>query len=250
MKHIYNLLVLLLFLSCTANDDFVIISGQATDFEGNIIDSCIVQIKNSDFTTAYETYTNTAGNYSLKVKKGKYMALYAIRPKEYPRENAVAEKDMRLEFWAWNIVADKDLTINPRYHKLELYGAAVFKTFGGYNGFLIYFRPMSLTKYLSYSPNIYLDKKNAEQNADISVKLENLKVKIFIDNEPLKINLIQPITEFEGEGQMPMTAFLVQTDAPKTKPDKSYVIFRIEAENTEFNEKGENLYFYELKNYE
>ncbi|MDR1406978.1 MAG: hypothetical protein LBJ23_02870 [Tannerella sp.] len=89
----------------------------------------------------------------------------------------------------------------------------------------------------------------AERTADLSVKPENLKVKVYADDELLAINSIQAVTEFEGAEKMPVTACLVQVDAPGTIPSKPYVIFRVEAENTEFGEKGENLYFYELKNY-
>ncbi|MDR2911551.1 MAG: carboxypeptidase-like regulatory domain-containing protein [Bacteroidales bacterium] len=230
-------------------ENTITISGQVTDFNGNPIDSCTVGLFHEDFSTAYETCSDSEGNYTLKgVEKGSYMAMYALRMKEYPRENAVPEEDMRLEFWAWNVVADRDLTINPRYHKLELYGLNVFKVMGGYNGFFIYFRPMSVTKVISHSKENYLDKKKMEdQNADVSVKPEYLDVKVFADGEPMKINSITPVEEYGGT--LSITGYIVQVDAPKTKPDKPYVIFRVEAENREFNEKGENLYFYEIKDY-
>ncbi|MDR0732925.1 MAG: hypothetical protein LBF08_02515 [Dysgonamonadaceae bacterium] len=35
-----------------------------------------------------------------------------------------------MEFWAWNVIADTDLTIN---HRLELYGTTIFRIEGGYN---------------------------------------------------------------------------------------------------------------------
>ncbi len=107
--------------------DFIEISGQVTDFEGNPIDSAVVQLKHPDFSEAYSTYSDADGNYKLTgVKKGVYAAMYVLRPKEYPRKNAVSPKDMRLEFWAWNVIADRNLTINPRYHRLELYGLNAF----------------------------------------------------------------------------------------------------------------------------
>lgn len=242
------LFCILFILSVYANaQETITISGQVTDFEGSPIDSSIVRLLYPNFTDAYVTYTDKNGNYRLEnVEKGKYMAMYALRPKEYPRANAVAEKDMRLEFWAWNVIADKDLTINPRYHKLELYGTTVFKTFGGYNSLFVYFRPMSLTKYISYSKDVYLDKKKAEKVADISIKPEHLKVKVYADGELLKINSVQPVDEFEGEGNSSITGYIVQADMPKSKPDKPYITIRVVAENTEFNETGENIYFYEL----
>lgn len=249
-------IILLLFtvmISCHRQQrneiETVIISGKVTDFDGLPVDSSIVEIKNPDFTTAYETYTDQSGNYSLKVEKGKYMAMYAMRPKEYPRANAVPKEDMKLEFWAWNIVADKDLTINPRYHKLEIYGTNVFKVRGGPRTLFVYFRPMSVTKLVSYSEDILLNKSRAQKISDISVQPENLEVKIYADDHLLKINSIQPIEEYPGEGNIPMLGYIAQVEAPETTTDSRYMILRIVAENKELGEKGENLYFYELDHY-
>ena len=247
-----SLLTLMLILGIDVfaqSENPVTISGQAIDFNGQPIDSCLIDLMHPDFSSAYSTYTDKNGYYKLEnVEKGQYMALYAIRPNEYPRENKVAEKDMRLEFWAWNVVADRDLVINPRYHKLELYGTNVFQVMGGYSGFFIYFRPMSVTKYISYQKENYLDKKKMEEKGiNISVSLEYLDIKVFADNEFLKINSITPVEEYSGT--ISITGYIVQVEAPKEKSDKPYIVFRVEVENKESNEKGENLYFYELKNY-
>ncbi|MFT4071602.1 MAG: carboxypeptidase-like regulatory domain-containing protein [Dysgonamonadaceae bacterium] len=251
MKAFFLSILVLFFINtiiCEAQNT-VTIAGKVTDFQGNPIDSSIVELLHPNFKTAYETYTDKKGNYKLNVEKGKYMAMYVIRPKEYPRQNQVSENNMRLEYWAWNIIADKDLVINPRYHRLEIYGSHVFETYGGYPGLFIYFRPMSLTKYLSYPKEIYLDKAKSEKIADISVKPENLKIQIYADEEPVKINSIQPIEEYHGENQKSMTAYLVQVDYPKSKIQKPYIVFRIIAENTEFGEKGENIFFYEREKF-
>lgn len=253
MKPYLILLTVLLFnIGCTnqkrsKEKETVTISGKVTDFNNLPIDSSVVQLVGTDFNRLYEVYTDKNGDYLMEVEKGDYLAMFAMRLKEYPRENAVPEADMRLEFWGWNVIADRDLVINPRYNRLELYGTTVFKTFGGYNGFFIYFRPMSLTKYISYSKEMYLDKEAMEKKADISVKKENLKVNVYADDEPLKVNSIQEVEEFVGDNTM--IAYLVQVDAPTKETDRPYIIFRIEAENTEYSEKGENIYFYEKKGF-
>ncbi|MDR2653233.1 MAG: carboxypeptidase-like regulatory domain-containing protein [Prevotellaceae bacterium] len=251
MKH-FLIFAFCAFLCVTGfSQNTITISGQVTDFDGNPIDSCIVLVYHSDFSTAYETYTGKDGYYSIdNVKKGKYMAIAALRLKDYPRANAVPEKDMRLEFWAWNVIADTDLVINPRYHRLELYGTNVFKIEGGYNGMMIYVRPMSLGKLLLHSKEVYLDKSESEKKTNLSIAPEHFKARIFMDEQELHINSIQPVKEFVGSDNLSMTGYIIQVDLPKTKPEKPYCVFRIEAENTEYNEKGENLYFYEIKNYE
>jgi len=82
---------------------------------------------------------------------------------------------------------------------------------------------------------------------DISVKPEYLDVQVFADAEPLKINSITPIKEYLGT--MSITGYIVQVDAPEKKTDKPYIVFRVEAENKEDAEKGENIYFYEITNF-
>lgn len=257
MKHLTlfsPLLLIFVFSSCsnreiTTEKETVTISGKVTDFNGRPIDSSAVQIRGAGFDNLYEVFTDQNGDYSVEVEKGNYMALMAMRLKEYPRMDAVPEEDMRLEYWGWNIIADRDLTINPRYDRLELYGTTVFRNYGGYPGFFIYFRPMSLHKYLSSSKEIYLDKSKAEKTTDISVKPDHLQVRVYADDEPLKINSIRSVEEFGGEGVQSITGYLVQVDAPKNKSDKPYIIFRVEAENTEYSEKGENIYFFEKKDF-
>jgi hypothetical protein len=227
----------------------ITISGQVTDFDGNPIDSCVVQLMHEDFSIVSETYSDKSGHYALKdVEKGKYMAIYAIRPKEYPREDVVPAADKRLEFWAWNVIADKNLTINPRYHRLELYGFNVFEVYGGYPALMAYVRPMSVGKYLSYEKEIWLDKRKAEKAADISVNPQDIEFKIYAGNEPLKIYSVQTIIEYSGENQ-PFNGYFLQFERPKQRPEK-YCIFRIEATHNLFGiEKGENIYFYEIKDY-
>jgi len=233
------------------NGNTITISGQVTDFNGNPIDSCVVQLYHRNFTTAHETYSNKTGHYALEgVEKGQYMAMYAIRPKEYPRQNAIPEEDMRLEFWAWNVIADKDLTINPRYHRLELYEFQVFEVFGGAPYLMAYVRPMSLSKYIAYGKDVYLDKEKSEKVADISVELKDIEFKLYVGDEPLTIHSVQPLIEYQGENNQGVRAFFLQFDRPKEFSGGDYCVFRIEAIHNSLGiEKGENLYFYELKKY-
>ncbi|MCC8145360.1 MAG: carboxypeptidase-like regulatory domain-containing protein [Bacteroidales bacterium] len=227
----------------------ITISGRATDFDGNPIDSCRVSVYYTDFSTAYSAYTDNNGYYSIpEVSKGKYMAVYAMRPEEYPRQLEVPEKDMRLEFWAWNIIADKDLTINPRYHRLELYGTTVFKQNGGYPGIMIYTRPMSLGRMLSYGQKMWENKSEAEAaEIDISVEPDEIEFKVYADDVPVAVQSVQPVMEYVGGGRQ--MAYLIYVDLPETTPDKYYA-FRIEAFNRAYGgEKGENVYFYEIPAY-
>ncbi|HAH26306.1 MAG TPA: carboxypeptidase regulatory-like domain-containing protein, partial [Prolixibacteraceae bacterium] len=179
----YTLLLFGTTLACFSQEqeETITISGKVTDFNGASIDSAFIQLKHSNFSEAYHTFSDAQGNYHLTVKKGRYLAMYVIRIKEYPRSNAVPDEDQRLEFWAWNIIADKDLVINPRYDRLELYGVNIFQIERAY---MIYVRPMSLGKLQTYGKEISTDKAKTEKIADISVKPENFKVQVFANERP------------------------------------------------------------------
>jgi hypothetical protein len=227
----------------------VTLSGRATDFDGHPIDSCSVHLFGCDFNPIYTAVADKDGYYTMKdVKKGTYMALYAIRANTYPRRNAVPYSDMRLEFWGWNVIVDRDLTINPRCHRLELYGTTVFEQYGGYPGLFVYTRPMSLGKLLAYDKETVLNKEKADKDADISVLPDDFKVQVFADDEPLKVNSVQAVEEYVGEGHQ--LGYLIQVERPKHRPSRPYVIFRVTAQNTALGEEGENIYFYRLPQFE
>ncbi len=228
-------------------NDTVEINGQVTDFKGEVIANCDVMLYHADFTPAYQTKSDTFGFYCLdKVEKGNYLALYALNLAQYPRAENIREEEMRLEFWAWNVIADRNLVINPRYDRLELYGTHVFKVYGGYKGYFVYFRPMSLSKTLAY-PN-YKNKIEMEKAGfDVSVKADDLTVKVFADEEELKINSITAVEEYVGNHSL--TGFIVQVDEPMKVTKFPFILFRVEAEYEKEQEKGENIYFYEKKNF-
>ena len=234
------LISLTLFVGCSRPDeiDTVSISGIVTDFQGNPIDSALVALLRADFSTVDSAYTDTNGQYKLDVKKGKYYAMWVLRPEEYPSQEAVPSEDMRLEFWAWNIIADRDLEINPRYHRLEMYRLNAFRGEGG--SLLLYVRPMSLGRSLEFS---------TDNKDDVTVLPENFEAKVFIDDEIVKINSIQEIKEFTGKDTPPLIGYLIQVNINKST-DRPYYIIRVEGTNLEYNEKGENVYFYEIPDYE
>lgn len=252
MKRLIGLATLLIIMiGCFAQtaENTITISGRVTDFDDKPISNCEISILYSNFSEAYVTHSDKDGYYSISnVEKGKYMALYALVIDEYPRKLKVAEKDMRLEFWAWNIIADKDLTINPRYHRLELYGTTVFKQNGGYPGIMLYTRPMSLGRMLTYGQAMYENKSKAEEaRIDISAEPEDIEFKVWADDEPVTVRSVQPVLEYVGGGRQ--MAYLLYIDLPEKKSG-NYCIFRVEGHHRAYGgEKGENVYFYEFPDY-
>lgn len=212
--------------------DSVIISGKVTDFNGQPIEGALIMIKGENFGKFVDTtYSKKTGTYSLLVKKGKYSGLATVRMEDYGKT--------KLEFWANEIPAYKNLNIDIRYDRLEVYGVNIFQILGAYPGYTIYFRPMSLTRFLT------ADKKSEIINI---VPLANMiDIKVNINGESVNIKSIQRVLEFGGKNKM--YAYLIQTDLGKIT-DAKYNEFQIIVEDKENGDKGEAIYFKEKVIYE
>lgn len=221
------------------------ISGKVKDYQGTPVDSCNVMVYNPDFTVAYETLSDQDGNYAIEnVQEGKYAGICAMRIKEYPRMNKVAPELMNLEFWAWNLIADRDIDLDLRYGKLELYGTTAFSEFGGRPELLIYTRAMSLAKALAYV-NIN-DKASAEKETNITVPPRYMEFEVKSDNVPLKILSVQHLSLPNSNGnKLNDDCYIIQTELPldyKREGDKPFEI-RVIGHNTQYDEWGENVYY-------
>jgi hypothetical protein len=132
-----------------------VVSGKVTDFSGQPLDSVTIRLKNRSFENIYETLSDREGNYSMIVKEGDYYCLYAIKLPEY-RVN-------RLEYWTWNVPVHNNITLNPQYHRMEIYGINVFEPqVTPQETYMIYFRPMSLLKTLQFASSQKVSKKEFE----------------------------------------------------------------------------------------
>lgn len=166
-------MIFLAFSACIGERETFMISGKATDFNGQPIDSVIIRLKNRAFENIYETLTDENGNYAIKVNKGVYYCLFAIKLSEY-RVN-------RLEYWAWNVPVYKNMTINPQYDRIEIYGMNAFEPqVTPQKTYMLYFRPMSLSKTLRVASEQEVDSEDF-QNAKQAEKL--------LDNSNMLINI-------------------------------------------------------------
>jgi len=237
MKNLSRLLIIIIVpLLLTANDETITISGQVTYFDGHPVDSCFVELKDRQFGTVASTHTDSSGYYQLHVPKGTYLALLAIRKDEYAVN--------KLEYWAWNIYAYSDLTINPRYDKLEIYAMNVFRPQGAYPSYFIYFRPMGLSRVLEIGPeNI----PNLEL-LDIAPDLEIDDITVTINDEMVDVFTVQRILEYAGKQRI--YAYLVQTALPENiTPDTQYDFIRLIVSDSEYGDRGEAMYMYDRKKY-
>ncbi len=188
--------------------------GKVTDFNSNPIDSAKVILKDRDFKDIYKTITDKDGNYSMQVAEGTYYCLYAIRPNEYGKT--------KLEYWAWNIPVYKDLKINPQYDKMEIYGINAFEPrVSPFNTYFVFFRPMSLTKFLMLTNNRNkkeFEKKAVELHDTINIAPKSISTNellIKINEIKVKILSVQKVVEYARGSYL--YGYLVQILKPKEK---------------------------------
>jgi len=214
-KKIYGLIIFLLYApvfvigaeSRLDDQEMVTISGRVSHFDGNPVDSALVEIKNDDFSTAYSTHTDSEGYYELTVKPDKYLALLSVRMDEYPRFSKLPEEEQKLEFWAWNFIARSDTVIDISYDRLEIYGFNAFRIYGATPGYTIYCRPMSLG--LLYAGN-----------DDLCPEPEDLDIDIEINGSPAKLNMVQKVKEYVPDGEL--YGLLLHVGLPENKAQGEY----------------------------
>ena len=239
------LLLLSTTLSCFAQTpaDSVTISGRVTDFNGQPLDSVSVRWQHANFSFSSTALSNKDGYYTARVKKGKYASMMAIKWDEYPwPESKRTEDDMRLEFWGWNFIADRDTTFDIRYHRIEAYGIRVFQIHGGAPAYTIYVRPMSLSRSLIW-------RKNPIQENFWAPAPDKAEVKVTINGVETPIRLIQEVKEYTGQ-KMYFNAYLLSVDLPKENNGLPYDIFRVELLDKETGERGEGVYFKDKEIYQ
>jgi hypothetical protein len=210
------------------------ISGRVTDFQDRPVQGVSVELKNSRFDTVASAVSDDDGRYSLTAPKGDYMALTAVR--DYQTKY--------LEYWAWNVPLDRDIEINPRFDRLEVYAINAWRPQGGYPSYQIYFRPMSLTR---------VTKKIEEAGGmeglsklpvvDISPDLTVQDIVVMIDGQIVNLLEVNKVREAAGPGQY-MFGYLIQTDLPEKPAAGDHIIITITIRDSETGEKGEGCLFF------
>ena len=164
------------------------ISGYVTDKLGNPIPDAQVELKNESFESVYITRSDINGFYSINASDDRFPFITAVS--EY------AEK--YLEFWGHNIDLTRELNLNIKFDKIEIYGLNAFSVKGAYPALNVYFRPMSLEKFKC-------------GDADIAPDIRTLRV--MIDGVQTKVLNQSKVPEFIGNRNL--TAFLLQVELPK-----------------------------------
>ncbi len=168
-----------------------IIRGTAMGTDG-VLSGVSVELKNERFETVYQALSDEAGSFRLSVPDGTYPFLTAVR--EYG--------DRYLEYWAQNVPARGELTLDARIDTLEVYGLHAFHVKGAANALTIYFRPMSLQKFKFGEP-------------DIAPALGEGDVTVMVDGQRSEVYLLNRVREYAGEDVGFLTAYLLQVSVPR-----------------------------------
>ena len=168
------------------------IYGTVYDKNNKPLEKALVAILNNKFEIEYSDETNNEGKFNLSAE-----------PKYYPFFIAVKEyKENYLEYWSQNIDLDEDLEINPKIDVIEIYGLHCFQVKGAGNYLMVYFRPMSLSKFKANEKNIVPD-----------ISKESLTVSV--NGEFCEILTLSRVEEQFSDAQM--TSFLIQISTDGVK---------------------------------
>jgi hypothetical protein len=209
----------------------VTIKGKVTDFSGKPVVSAMIEAKTTAFEMKYHAYTDKSGNYSMVVEEGKYIGVSCVRMADYGKSS--------LEFWAWNVPAYDNMTINMRYDKLEVYGLNAFRIQGAHRGYTIYCRPMSLTRYLECE-------RNPSQPMNIAPNPDKVRVEVTINGSTAKVNMVEKVKEYGGKQQA--EGYLIYTDLGGAT-NKPYDEIKVTITDLENGDKGEAVYYRPKDNY-
>lgn len=167
----------------------MILEGYVTDKNKLPIENALIEVKGEDFVTLFSTESDKEGYYKLDLPTGKYPFLTAV--KEYGTNN--------LEYWCQNISLQENMVLDVSFDKLEIYGLHVFSVKGAGNSLMVYFRPMSLTKF--------------QQGAQDIVP-EDIIVKVVVDDREMPIIMTNLVKELAGDRKL--SAYLVQVETTES----------------------------------
>jgi hypothetical protein len=214
------------------------IHGRVTDFNGTPQEGVVVHVKNERFDNLYSTQSGTDGRYELIVERAVYFCIYAIREAEYGKT--------RLEYWAWNVPALADLEINPQYDRLEIYALNAFKPqVTPHETFMVYLRPMSLSKQLSkYAPSGKPDAKPGDLVDIAPVNLEAKDLDLRVNGERARIVSVSKVKEY-ARG-IYLVGYVVQgvVTPGKKGPIAGYDLITLIVRDPETGDTGKADYFY------
>lgn len=184
------------------------IKGIVCDKNSKVLSDVIVELKNEKFETVVSSKTDVNGRFVIETEEDTYPYLIAV--KEYRTEY--------LEYWCRNIRSYEEIELNIRIDKLEVYGMNAFVIGGAYDSIMVYFRPMSLVKFLNKEENICPD---------------IVDIRVLIDEE--RAEVIEKNVVKESFGDSKMDAYLIQIKKSGGRASSLWKSIEIEVEDESRN---------------
>lgn len=166
-----------------------IINGITKDKHGRNLAGVSIEVKNDHFGTIFQTFSDANGRFELQLPDGVYPYLTAVR--DYA--------DKYLEYWAHNVPAQGEVTLDIAIDTLEVYGIHAFEAKGGVRALSVYFRPMSLQKF-----------KAGEK--DIAPNLDENGISVVVNGQETDVLVVNRVQEYTRDGML--TAYLIQVVIP------------------------------------
>lgn len=205
------------------------VHGTVTDFEGRPVAGADVELKTSRFDNAASAKTGADGSYSFAVAEGTYIALAAV--KDYQTRS--------LEYWAWNVPVFGDVRIDPRFDRLEVYALNAWRPQGGYPGYQLYFRPMSLTMTIAAVIEAGgMEGLGKLPVIDIAPDLTAKDIEVRIDGERVDVLQVNRVRESGGPAQV-LFGYLIQVALPESEPSGDWIVFDVTVTDRATGDRGE-----------
>ncbi len=199
------------------------IYGKITDFNGNPIPAYVWAIPARELPNVIKdgfdgtvVQADKCGRYELWLPEEEITGIF-IDDESYHKKS--------YECWIWNVNLKRDIEINPRIDKVEIYNLRVWQSYIHDVALHIHFIPCSLLRTLSRIPE----------------RLKKSEVKVYVNNEKCEIKTFTEHKTWEEKGTLPSYILDVKPD----KFDVNNTIVKVEIEwETRFKgkkvkEKGE-----------
>ncbi|MBQ8548390.1 MAG: carboxypeptidase regulatory-like domain-containing protein [Lachnospiraceae bacterium] len=165
-------------------------SGQISDFDGNPFPAVVMLYRYGFDEPPFimGTWSDRDGKYSFRVPAGSYNVMYAD-------DNTYGISS--LECWGWNIIADRDETIDLKIGNGEVYSLNVSANNGGMRTLFLTFRPMIYFKKEEYNAvvgeeTIYV--------SDFAPEIAKEDVTVYVNGRKTDVLSLQKIYEASLEG--------------------------------------------------
>jgi len=205
------------------------IYGKVRNQEGQLIQGAEISIKDSKLRDIAKGKSNDLGEYEFFVQAGQHTAF-----------SAVAEQGTTyLPYWEWNFAKMEDCEIDVTLGTIEIYAANVLIPVGTFPQFMIFFRPMSLSKLIQYKNG---PKANKGEIVDVAPDITIEDIELTIDGQKAKIFTLNKVEEFGGDNNL--NGYFMTTQRPIEMNFEDYTKIEIKIHDKDTNEYGKGVLYY------